>query len=404
MKRVRANKGSPGSDNHTIDQTVDKLKTEWPMIKDQLLAGNYQPKPVKTVYIPKPNGRGQRMLGIPTVTDRLIQQAILQKISPIFDHTFSDNSYGFRPKRNAHQAVRQAHEHAKQGYLTAIDIDLDKFFDRVNHDKLMAKLAKVIKDKPLLRLIRKYLQNGMMEEGVITNRSSGTPQGSPLSPLLSNITLDELDKELEKRGHKFCRYADDLQIHVKSRKAGERVLKSLTQFIEAKLKLKVNTDKSKVSDISRSSILGYSFIGWKEPRIRCSNETIKRFKARIKQLTRGHKRERVENKIKDLDIFIRGWMGYFRLTQTKRKLEDLDSWIRTRLRMCQMKHWFFPRTRIRNMLNLGLKRDQALAYCKHKRWWFYAELHFTKFKLNNEYWSKCGHRGLIFYWNKYAKN
>ena len=220
MKRVRANKGAAGSDNLSIDETTKLLQTEWPFIKDRLLAGQYKPTPVKTVHIPKPGGKGTRMLGIPSVTDRLIQQAILQKLTPLFDKNFSDNSFGFRPGRNAHQAVKQAHQHLCNGYLIAVDIDLEKFFDNVNHDRLMAKLAHKISDKPLLKLLRAYLQNGMMENGAIIERDSGTPQGSPLSPLLSNIVLDELDKELERRGHKFCRYADDLQIHVKSKEAG----------------------------------------------------------------------------------------------------------------------------------------------------------------------------------------
>jgi len=402
MKRIGSNKGAAGSDNLSIEETTEQLKTLWPSIKDKLLAGKYKPLPVRTVYIPKPNGKGRRMLGIPTVTDRLIQQALLQKLTPIFDPRFSSSSFGFRPGRNAGQAVTQAYRHLCEGYQTAVDIDLEKFFDNVNHDRLMAKIAKEISDKPLLKLIRAYLQNGMLEDGVVLNRDAGTPQGSPLSPLLSNIVLDELDKELEKRGHKFCRYADDLQIHVKSQTAGKRVLESISQFIQIRLKLKVNRGKSKVGCATRSSLLGYSFIGLKSPRIRCSNETINRFKHRVRQLTRGHKREPIEWKLKALDTYIRGWMGYFRLTQTKRKLADLDSWIRTRLRMCQMKQWFFPRTRIRNMCKLGLKVEEARGYCKHKRWWFYANLHHTRFLLNNEYWRNRGYHGLMHYFDKFA--
>lgn len=402
MKRVRANKGAAGSDNLSIDETTKLLKTEWVSIKDKLLAGKYKPNPVKTVYIPKPGGKGTRMLGIPSVTDRLIQQAMLQKLTPLFDKDFSNNSFGFRPGRNAHQAVKQAHQHLCKGYSIAVDIDLEKFFDNVNHDRLMAKLADKISDKPLLKLLRAYLQNGMMENGAIIERDSGTPQGSPLSPLLSNIVLDELDKELEKRNHKFCRYADDVQIHVKSEEAGLRVLASISKFIETKLKLKVNREKSKVGDATRSSLLGYSFIGWKTPRIRCSKETIKRFKFRIRQLTRGHRREPLEWKLKELDTFIRGWMGYFRLVETQRLLKDLDSWIRSRLRMCQMKQWFSSRGRVRNMMKLGLNFDEAIGYCRHKRWWFYAQLHCTRFCLNNEYWRKRGYLGIMYYFEKFA--
>jgi group II intron reverse transcriptase/maturase len=402
MKRVRANKGSPGSDNLTIEETVNLLKSEWPSIKELLLQGKYQPSPVRTVYIPKPNGKGQRMLGIPSVLDRLIQQAIHQKLVLIFDPRFSDNSFGFRPGRNAQQAVRQAHQHLRDNYRFAVDIDLEKFFDKVNHDRLMAKIAVNITDKPLLKLIRRYLQNGMMTNGILVERRSGTPQGSPLSPLLSNIVLDELDKELEKRGHKYCRYADDVQVHVKSRQAGERVLNSLINFIEKRLKLVVNKEKSRVGDITRTNFLGYSFVGWQHPRIRCSNETIKRFKHRIRQLTRGHKREALEVKLKALDIYIRGWMSYFRLTQTRRKLQDLDSWIRSRLRMCQMKQWFLPRTRVRNMIKLGLPEEEAKGYGAHKRWWFYAQLHHSRFYLHNQYWYLRGYKGLVHYYDKFV--
>lgn len=402
MKRVRANKGAGGSDNLSIEEASAYLKRHWLSIKQQLLKGQYKPRPVRTVYIPKPNGRGKRMLGIPSVVDRLIQQAILQKLSPIFEEHFSNNSFGFRPGRNAHQAVKQAHQHLREVYKIAIDIDIEKFFDKVNHDRLMAKIAKKISDKPLLKLLRAYLQNAMMDNGVVTERDSGTPQGSPLSPLLSNIVLDELDKELESRGHKFCRYADDLQVHVRTKVSGERVLASISRFIEVKLKLKVNQEKSKVGDATRSSLLGYSFIGWKEPKIRCSNEAIKRFKNCIRQLTKGHRREPMEWKLKKLDTFIRGWVGYFKLTETRRKLANLDSWIRSRLRMCQMKQWFFPKTRIRNMLKLGLKIEEAQGYCKHKRWWFYAQLHHTRFLLNNAYWRKRGYRGILHYLDRFA--
>jgi len=400
-KRVKRNKGAPGSDNLSINETQRHLKDQWGDIKERLLKGTYKPNPVRTVHIPKVNGK-TRMLGIPTVIDRLIQQAISQKLSQIFDHNFSEKSFGFRQKRNAWQAIKEAHKNLSEGYLFAIDIDMEKFFDNVNHDRLMAKIAKRISDKTLLRLIRLYLTSGIIENGVITERNKGTPQGSPLSPLLSNIVLDELDKELEIRGHRFCRYADDIQIHVKSERAGQRVLESIGSFIEKKLRLKINKEKSKVGHITRSSLLGYSFIGWKSPRIRCSNETIAKFKHRIRQLTRGHHRAPIQQRLEEIDLYIRGWIGYFRLVQTKSKMKNLDAWIRSRLRMCLMKQWFFPRTRIRNMIKLGLKVEEAKGYCKHKRWWFYANLHHTRFLMDIEFWRKKGYKGLVYYLERFV--
>lgn len=400
-KRVQRNKGAPGPDARTIEETASFLKTSWPELKEALRSGCYQPGPVRTVYIPKGNGK-RRMLGIPNVIDRLIQQAIHQVLSPYYEKDFSASSYGFRPGRNAWQAIEQAHDYAKQGYTIVVDIDLEKFFDQVNHDILMARLAKRIHDKRLLGVIRRYLQAGMMMGGIVSQREKGTPQGSPLSPLLSNILLDDLDKKLEARGHRFCRYADDCQLYVQSRRAGHRVKDNVTAFLETRLKLPVNRAKSRVVSISRSNFLGYSFVGKANPRIRCSNETIKRFKRRIRQLTRGHDREAIDMKLARLDRYIRGWTSYFRLAETRRLQANLDSWIRSRLRMCLMKQWFKPRTRVRKMIELGLPVEEAKGYCQHKRWWFLAQLHHTRFAMNNRWWHKRGFRGVSFYMKRFA--
>ncbi|MCG5501969.1 group II intron reverse transcriptase/maturase [Ectothiorhodospira lacustris] len=399
--RVRSNKGAAGPDGHTIEETGRLLKTSWPEIKDSLQSGSYQPGPVRTVHIPKGDGKS-RMLGIPNVVDRLIQQAIHQVLSPHYEKDFSASSYGFRPGRNAWQAIGQAHDYVKRGYNTVVDIDLEKFFDQVNHDILMAKLARRIQDKRLLGLIRRYLQSGMMMDGLVSQREKGTPQGSPLSPLLSNILLDELDKELEARGHRFCRYADDCQVYVKSLRAGHRVKESMTAFLETRLKLPVNRSKSRVVAASRSSFLGYGFLGMANPRIRCSTETVKRFKRRVRQLTRGHDREAIEVKLARLDRYIRGWASYFRLAKTHRLFADLDGWIRSRLRMCLMKQWFKPRTRVRKMIELGLPVDEARGYSQHKRWWFLAQLHHTRFLMNNHWWRDRGFRGVSFYVKRFA--
>jgi group II intron reverse transcriptase/maturase len=394
LKRVRSNKGCPGIDGMTVEEMTSHLKGHWPSIKEQILSGSYEPGPVKVIYIPKKNG-SKRMLGIPCVIDRFIQQAIAQKLSSLFDSTFSENSFGFRPGRSALQAVSKAKTFQEQGYQTAIDLDLEKFFDLVNHDILMSIIAKRIEDKMILRLIRKYLQAGMMIEGLCKKRDLGTPQGSPLSPLLSNIILNDLDKELERRGHKFCRYADDVLIFLKSERAGDRVYKSIKHFIEKKLKLKVNEEKSKVAPAWKCCFLGYAFLGKKIPKIRCSKDSIEAFKENVRRITRGHSRNGVEKKIAKLNVYIRGWAGYFQLSETKAKMKNLDSWIRSRLRMCLMKQWFFPRTRIRNLMNLGMPREEAIGYYKHKRWWFYAQLHHTKFYLNNKYWEDKGFKGIL---------
>jgi RNA-directed DNA polymerase len=394
LKRVQTNKGCPGVDGVTVDDLPKHLIAEWPKIRESILRGTYIPNPVKVVNIPKPKG-GTRMLGIPTVLDRLIQQAIMQKLSPVFDKDFSSQSFGFRAGRNAHQAVTQALDFQTQGFIIAVDLDLEKFFDTVNHDRLMARLAKKVPDKNLLLLIRRYLQSGMLTEGIHVSRDRGTPQGSPLSPLLSNIVLDELDKEIERRGHKFCRYADDCQIYVRSKQAGERVYSSIKTFIEHKLRLKVNDEKSEVDFAWRRSFLGYAFLGIKNPRLKCSHETIERFKYNIRKLTRGHHRMATDERIKNLNAYIGGWYGYFKLSSTRSKFLALDGWIRARLRMCMFKRWVEPKTRVREMLKIGLDPKHCAIYARGKEYWSLAQRKETRFAMNNEYWEVSkGFRGL----------
>lgn len=332
LKRVEKNKGSHGIDGMSVKDLRRHLYENWNSLCTSLREGTYQPSPVRRVEIPKPNG-GVRLLGIPTVTDRFIQQAIAQVLTPIFDPIFSDNSYGFRPKRRGHDAVRKARGFIKDGYRWVVDIDLEKFFDKVNHDKLMGLLMNRIKDVTVIKLIRKYLQAGIMINGVVQEAEEGTPQGGPLSPLLSNIILDDLDKELENRGHKFVRYADDCNIYTKSRKAGERVMKSVTIFIETVLKLKVNREKSAVDRPWKRKFLGFSFTAHKEPKIRISNESTKRLKGKIRELTSRSKSISMEHRVEKLNKYLVGWCGYYALADTPSKFKEFDEWIRRRLRM-----------------------------------------------------------------------
>lgn len=360
LKRVISNKGSSGIDGMTVDKLRPFLIDRWIFIRAELLDGVYKPSPVKKVEIPKPNG-GKRMLGIPTALDRLLQQSISQKLNELYDKGFSDNSYGFRPNRSAHQAVTRAKEYLNAGYTKVIEFDLEKFFDKVNHDRLMTTLARRISDKRLSKLIRKYLETGIMENGTVSARSEGTPQGSPLSPILSNIVLDELDKELERRGHKFVRYADDLSIYVRSYKSAERVKESITKFIEGKLKLKVNQTKSKISRPQDSNLLGFSFYTDKNGyQIRISDKSYQKIKVKVKELTSRKWSISMEERLKLLNRTTAGWVNYFRIAKGRSRLRDLDSWIRFRLRMCKWKTWKKIRTRIKNLIQLGL--DDLKAY------------------------------------------
>jgi RNA-directed DNA polymerase len=360
LRQVRANKGSPGIDGMSVDELPDFLKAHWPAIKAQLLDGTYPPQMIKRVEIPKPGSHEKRKLGIPCVMDRLIQQAILQVLQWRWDPTFSEFSYGFRPGRSAHQAVAQAQAYMEQGYTVVVDIDLERFFDQVCHDRLMSRLAERIPDKRLLKLIRGYLQAGILEAGVVIVPEAGTPQGSPLSPFLSNVVLDELDKELEARGHRFCRYADDSNIYVRSQRAGERVMASVSRFITGRLKLKVNTSKSAVDRPQNRSFLGFSFTGGNAPnRRKIAPKALARFKARVKELTRRNQGRSLGQVIATLSAYLRGWKGYFGFCQTSKVLRDLDSWIRHRLRCLQWKQWKVYRRRKAELIKRGINPEVA---------------------------------------------
>jgi len=358
LKRVQANKGSPGVDGITVKQLPGYLKRHWPKIREQLLSGTYRPQPVKRVEIPKPDG-GVRKLGIPTALDRFIQQAVLQVLSKRWDRTFSEHSYGFRPGRSAHQAVAQAQAYIAEGYRYTVDIDLEKFFDRVNHDMLMGRVANRVSDKRLLRLIRAFLCAGVMENGLVGPTEEGTPQGGPLSPLLSNLMLDDLDRELTRRGLRFVRYADDCNIYVRSRRAGERVMASISRFITGKLKLKVNQEKSAVARPWQRKFLGFSFTAAREPKRRIAPKTLSRFKKRVRELTKRNRGVSLERMVEQLSRYLIGWRGYFGFCQTPSVLQGLDSWIRRRLRCFQWKLWKRGKTRFAELRKRGASKRQA---------------------------------------------
>lgn len=393
LARVEKNDGAAGVDGMTARDLREFLKGNWVAIRAKILDGTYRPQPARRVEIPKPGG-GVRILGIPTAVDRLIQQAMLQTMSPIFDPTFSEHSFGFRPGRGAHNAVKAALNYQKQGYHFVVDIDLEKFFDHVNHDILMNLVSRSVSDRRVLRLVRAYLTSGIMAEGIVSASREGTPQGSPLSPLLSNIMLDVLDKELERRGHKFCRYADDQNIYVKTQRAGERVFASVTHFLTTKLRLRINEAKSAVDWAWKRKFLGYSFLGVKAPKLRVSNEAIKRLKIRVKEITRGHRSQNVQQRVAILSRFLQGWMAYFRLIETPGKMRDLDCWIRHRLRMCMLKQWRKPRTRLRNLRALGVPPEHTSQYNSSHRYWFLADTKWINVALNNAFWEEMGYSSL----------
>lgn len=359
LKRVKANKGAAGVDGMTVRELPQYLKQHWPAIRDQLLRGAYRPQPVRRVEIDKPDGGGVRKLGVPTVLDRFIQQAVLQVLQKRWDETFSDRSYGFRPGRSAHQAVARAQQYVREGCGWVVDLDLEKFFDRVNHDKLMARIAKRVSDKRMLKLIRAFLTAGVMEGGLVSAVGEGTPQGGPLSPLLSNIVLDELDRELESRGHRFVRYADDCNIYVRSGRAGNRVMASVTSFINRRLKLKVNSEKSAVARPADRKFLGFSFTRGQEPRRRIAPKALERFKRRIRELTRRTRGVSVERIVADVATYLRGWHGYFRFCETRSVLRDLDSWVRRRLRAVVWKQWKRGRRRFAELRKRDINGDLA---------------------------------------------
>jgi len=356
IQRVKQNKGSPGIDGMTVKKLPGYLKKHWPRIREQLLAGTYQPQPVKRSEIPKPDG-GIRKLGIPTVLDRFVQQAIMQVLQKYWDKTFSEHSYGFRPGRSAHQAINLSQQYVEQGYRWVVDIDLEKFFDRVNHDKLMGKLAKRISDKRLLKVIRAFLNAGVMSNGLVSATTEGTPQGGPLSPLLSNIVLDELDRELERRGHRFVRYADDCNIYVRSERAGKRVMESISKFIARKLKLKVNQSKSKVDRPWRCKFLGFRMIVGKETKRGIAPKSLLRFKKRVRKLTCYRRGVTIERMIERLNRYLIGWRGYFGYCQTPSVLASLDSWMRRRLRCVYWRRWKRGKKRFAELRRRGVGKD-----------------------------------------------
>jgi group II intron reverse transcriptase/maturase len=359
LKRVEGNGGAPGIDGMTVKDLRSYLKEHWLEIRVALESGAYKPSPVRRVEIPKPDG-GVRLLGIPSVIDRLLQQAIAQVLTPIFERKFSPHSYGFRPGRSAHDAIKQAQEYVQVGNEWVVDIDLEKFFDRVNHDMLMARVAREVKDKQVLKLIRAYLESGVMVNGVVMETEEGTPQGGPLSPLLSNIMLDDLDKELEKRGHKFVRYADDCNIYVKTKRAGERVMESVREFLEKKLKLKVNPKKSKVDRATRVKFLGFSFYKHKgEILIRVANRSLERFREKLRRLTKRTRSGKLEDIIQEINTYVVGWIGYYRQANTPSVYEGLDSWIRRRLRQMIWKRWKRGTTRYRELVGMGIPKWRA---------------------------------------------
>jgi RNA-directed DNA polymerase len=369
-QRVVENKGAAGVDQLAVSELKDHLKRHWSTIRARLLTDAYQPAPVRRVDIPKPHG-GVRTLGIPTVVDRLIQQALHQVLQPLFEPTFSEASYGFRPGRSAHQALRRAREYVAQGKRWVVDMDLEKFFDRVNHDLLMSKLAMKIDDARVLTLIRRYLEAGMMGDGRVQPRTEGTPQGGPLSPLLSNILLSDLDRELERRGHAFCRYADDCNVYIASERAGVELLQRLTGFLAERLKLTVNTTKSAVARPWQRKFLGYSMTWHREPKLRIAASSLERLTKKVNALLRGGRGRNLGATIQTLNPLLRGWAAYFKLTQTKRTLEERDGWIRRKLRCLLWRQWKRPYARARNLMQRGLTEERAWRSACNQRgpWW-----------------------------------
>jgi RNA-directed DNA polymerase len=400
-KRVKKNDGSHGVDGMKADELLPYLKQHGENLKQSLLEAKYLPQPVRRVEIPKPDG-GIRLLGIPTVIDRMIQQAIAQVLSPIFEKEFSENSYGFRPGRNAQQAIEQARQYINEGYKVVVDLDLEKFFDRVNHDKLMYLLAKRITDKRLLKLIRAYLESGVMLGGLVSPSQEGTPQGGPLSPLLSNVMLHELDKELERRCHRFCRYADDCNIYVKSKKAGNRVMDSVSQFIEKRLKLKVNRDKSAVDYPTKRKFLGFSFYYHKGmARIRVHAKPLSRLKAKLKELTGRSIGISMEARTDKLNQTIRGWVNYYRVADMGKHCKNTDEWLRRRLRMCYWKQWKKIGTRHDNLVRLGISNSKAWEFANtRKGYWHTANSPILASTLTNDFFRKLGLFGLSEVYSK----
>lgn len=394
LKKVESNGGAAGIDGVSTEHLRAYVVEHWEKIRQQLLDGTYKPAPVRRVEIPKPDG-GVRLLGIPTALDRMLQQAILQVLTPIFDPGFSPNSFGFRPGKRGHDAVRQAQRFIREGYRIVVDIDLEKFFDRVNHDILMSRVARKVKDKRVLKLIRKYLKSGVMAGGIVSHTEEGTPQGGPLSPLLSNIMLDDLDKELERRGLHFSRFADDCNIYVKTKRAGERVKASIERYLEGKLKLKVNKEKSAVERPWKRKFLGFSFTVQKEARIRISPKSLKRVKDKIRTLTKPTWSISMKERIQQLNQYLMGWIGYYALIETPKPLTELESWLKRRLRLCLWHQWKRVRTRYRELRKLGLTHQQAFETASTRKgaWRTSITPHIHK-ALGNAYWQSQGLKSL----------
>jgi RNA-directed DNA polymerase len=386
IQRIERNNGAPGVDDMKADELRSWFHAHWPEAQKLLDAGHYKPSPVRLVTIPKPGG-GTRNLGVPTVIDRLVQQAILQILGPIFDREFLESSFGFRPKRSAHQAIKVAQGYIDEGYRTVVEVDLDKFFDRVHHDVLMRRVANKIDDKAVLRLMGRFLRAGIMADGVKQPSDEGTPQGSPLSPLLANIMLDDLDKELERRGHRFVRYADDIRVFVKTKRAGERVMQSITTFVEKKLKLKVNQQKSKISPPSKAEMLGFGF--WfrnGKSVIKISDGAKRRLKQRLREITKRSWGCSMRHRIRILNRFIRSWMAYFKIADTNRVFSDLDEWLRRRIRQVFWKQWKKPTTKRRMLRSLGIPRQKAYEWSySSKAYWRIANSPVLKRALPNDY-------------------
>lgn len=389
-QRVVSNKGAPGADGMTVAELAGYVKQYWPTLKARLLAGEYHPQAVRAVEIPKPRG-GTRQLGIPSVVDRLIQQALLQQLTPIFDPLFSDFSYGFRPGRSAHQAVEMARTHVVAGHRWCVELDLEKFFDRVNHDILMAHVQRHVEDKRVLKLIRRYLEAGVMSGGIVSQRQEGTPQGGPLSPLLSNVLLNEFDRELERRGHRFVRYADDANIYVRSHRAGERVLNGIERFLNQRLKLTLNRDKSRVARPWRCDYLGYGMSWHQQPRLRVATMSLKRLRGRLNERLRGARGRKMADVIERINPVLRGWAGYFKLSQSKRPLEELDGWVRHKLRCILWRQWKRPSTRARKLINLGLDEARANKSTSNGQgpWWNSGASHMNQ-ALPKRLWDQLG--------------
>jgi len=390
LKKVKQNKGSAGIDGMTVEELPEHLRRNWPRIREELLSGRYRPQAVQRQTIPKPGG-GERELGIPTVLDRFLQQAMLQVLQPRFDPGFSDHSYGFRPGRRAHDAVRRARDYVQDGRRFVVDVDLSKFFDRVNHDILMGRLAKRIADRRILALIRRYLEAGVMVSGVVVERREGTPQGGPLSPLLANLLLDEVDKELEKRGHAFVRYADDCNVYVRSEAAGGRVMASLECFLEKRLRLKVNRDKSAVERPWKRKFLGYSVTVNREPKLRIAGQSVKRLRAKLRPVFRRGRGRSLAGTIEELGPVLRGWVAYFRMAEVKASFAELDAWVRRRLRCIVWRQWKTPRTRRRKLVKLGVWADLAAAGAYGGRGpWHNSGAHHMKLAVPNETLRRMG--------------